>query len=82
MKQKPAHEIKVGGIRATIWANNDKGGSQSFFVCASRTFMLKGEWCQTSIFYNSHLPKLIEVLTKAHQWIALREPTVPEPALA
>lgn len=25
MKLKPVHEIKVGGIRATIWRNENKG---------------------------------------------------------
>ncbi len=81
MKSKPAHEIKVGGVKATIWLN-DGNGAARYTVNTSRSFKAGDDWKQTSSFHKSDLPKLIEALTQAAQWIVLREPTVPEFASA
>ncbi len=79
MKNKPAHEIRNGGIKVTIWPNDDQGKTR-YSVTMSRSYKVGEEWKQTTSFHKSHLPRLIEVLGKAEQWIALREPTVPEQA--
>ena len=81
MNRKPAHEIKIGGVKATIWLNDGKGAARHT-VNTSRSFKAGDEWKQTSSFHNSDLPKLIQALTEAHQWIALREPTAAESATA
>ncbi len=81
MKSKPAHEIKVGGVKATIWLN-DGNGAARHTVNTSRSFKAGEEWRQTHSFHKSDLPKLIDALTQAEQWISLREPTVPESASA
>ncbi len=79
MKNKPAHEIRNGGIKVTIWLNDDQGKTRHS-LNVSRSYKVGEEWKQTTSFHKSHLPKLIEALDQAAQWIALREPTVPEPA--
>lgn len=77
MKNKPAHEIRNGGIKVTIWHNDDQGKPR-FSVNVSRSYKAGEEWKQTTSFNKSHLPRLIEALGHAEQWIALREPTVSE----
>ena len=81
MNGKPTHEIRVGGVKATIWLNDGKGKTR-YTVSTSRSFKAGDEWKQTSSFHKSDLPKLIEALSQAEQWIALREPTVAETATA
>ena len=79
MNSKPAHEIKIGGVKATIWPNKGKGKARHT-VTVSRSYKTGEEWRQTTSFHRSDLSKLIEALTVAEQWIAIREPTVPEPS--
>ena len=81
MKNKPAHEIKVGGIRATIWLNEANGKSH-YSVTVSRIYKAGDEFKQTTSFSRSVLPKLNEAILKAEQWIGQSEPAVPEPAVA
>ena len=81
MNNKPAHEIKVGGIRATIWLNQAKGKSL-YSVTVSRIYKAGDKFQQTTSFSRSVLPKLYEAILKADHWIALREPTVLAPATA
>ena len=81
MNNKPAHEIKVGGIRATIWLNEANGKSH-YSVTVSRIYKAGDKFQQTTSFSRSVLPKLYEAILKADHWIALREPTVHAPATA
>lgn len=75
MNQKPVHEIKVGGIRATIW-RNETNGKTIHNVTVSRIYKAGEKFEQTTSFSRSHLPRLYEAILKADHWIALREPTV------
>lgn len=77
MKNKPAHEIRNGGIKVTIWPNDDQGKTRHS-VTVSRSYKAGEEWKQTTSFHKSHLPKLIEALEQAVQWIAVREPAAAE----
>ncbi len=44
----------------------------------SRRYKAGEEWKQTTNFHKSHLPKLIEALDQAAQWIAIREPSAAD----
>ena len=79
MKQKPVHEIKVGGLKATIWVN-DNNGKPFYNVTASRNYRADDGWKQTTSFNKAHLAKLSEALLRAEQWIALREPAISQPS--
>ncbi len=81
MKSKPAHEIKIDGVKATIWPNDGKGGSR-YTVNTSRSFKVGEQWRQTTSFHKSDLPKLIEVITQAEQWIKLHECNTAENSAA
>ena len=72
MNSKPAHEIRIGAVKATVWPNEGKAGAR-YTVTTSRSFKAGEEWRQTSSYHKSDLPKLIAVLSEAEQWIAGRE---------
>ena len=48
-KQRPAHEIQMGAIRATIWENETTNGIR-FNVTVSRLYKDGEEWKQTDSF--------------------------------
>ena len=76
MNSKPAHEIKNGNFKATIWRNAGKVGKPDFHsVQATRSFKVGDQWRESTSFLKSELPKLIEVLTQAKDWIASAEST-------
>jgi len=72
MNNKPAHEIRNGGVKATIWSN-DKADAIRHTVSLSRSYKAGEEWKQVHSFHKSDLAKLISVLTEAEQWIASHE---------
>ena len=67
-KQKPAHEIRLGRIKATIWANETDSGTRHN-VSISRLFKEGDEWKQTTSFGRDALPLMAKVLDMAHLWI-------------
>lgn len=74
MKQKPAHEIKSGGVKATIWRNDGKGKPRHT-VNVIRSFKTGEAWLQSASFHRSDLPKLIAALTEAEAWMNANEPS-------
>ena len=91
MKNKPAHEIRNGGVKVTIWLNEDQGKTR-YSATVSRSYKAGEEWKQTTSFLKSHLSKLSAALAQAEQWIAEREslprhhrvvkPVVRQPGMA
>ncbi|TLD71481.1 hypothetical protein FEM03_08120 [Phragmitibacter flavus] len=77
MNQKPAHEIRNGSIKATIWLNDSKGKPRHT-VTVNRSFKSGDAWRQSGSFHRSDISKLITTLTEAEAWIALIEPTAAE----
>ena len=77
MKQKPVHEIRIGSIKATIWAN-DANGKVIHNVTFSRSYRAGEDWKKTSSFSRSHLDKLAEAIAEADRWIAEAEPKESE----
>ena len=74
MKQKPVHEIRNGGIKASIWLNVGKDGkSDHHSITISRSYKLGEEWRQTTSFFPADLPRLAEVLAQAGQWVSAQE---------
>ncbi len=48
-KQQPAHEIRMGAIKATIWENQTTAGTRHN-VTVSRIYKDGDEWKQTETF--------------------------------
>jgi len=67
-KQKPAHEIRLGRIKATIWENEtDNGTRHNVTVC--RLYKDGDQWKQTTSFGREDLPLVAKVVDLAHTWI-------------
>ena len=67
-KQRPAHEIRLGRIRAAIWANQNDNGTW-FNVTVSRSYKDGDEWKSSSSFGRDELLTLAKVADLANSWI-------------
>lgn len=67
-KPRPAHEIRLGRIKATIWANpNDNG--MWYNVTLSRSYKEGEEWKSSSSFSRDELLTVGKVADMANSWI-------------
>ena len=68
-RAKPAHTIRFGRIKATIWVNQSPNGPwYSVQVC--RVYKDdRNEWRQTDSFGRDDLPLVCKALDQAHTWI-------------
>lgn len=67
-KQKPAHEIRLGRIKATIWENETEQGTRhNVTVC--RLYKDGDEWKQSASFGRDDLPLVAKAVDMAHTWI-------------
>jgi hypothetical protein len=67
-KQQPAHEIRLGAVKATIWENQTTVGTRHN-VTVSRIYKDGEEWKQTESFGRDDLQLLAKVVDQAHTWI-------------
>lgn len=67
-KSKPVHEIRLGRIRAAIWANNTQNGTKHN-VTVSRLYKDGDDWKDSSSFGRDDLPLVSKVVDQAHTWI-------------
>jgi hypothetical protein len=66
--QQPAHEIRLGRIKATIWENVTENGKR-YNVTLSRLYRDEEEWKQTTSFGRDDLPLVAKVADIVHLWI-------------
>ena len=76
-KQKPAHTIKLGRVKAAIWSNETENGNR-FNVTVTRLYKDGEKWKDSSSFGRDELPLAIKVLDQAHTWI-LEQPAKEAP---
>jgi hypothetical protein len=76
---KPAHEVRVGIIKATIWKNDTPQGSR-FNTTFERTYRDGEEWKSSDSFGRDDLLTLGFVATEALRWIVEQKQT-PAPAV-
>lgn len=67
-KQRPAHEIRLGRIKATIWANHNDNGTW-YNVTLSRTYRDGDEWKSSTSFGRDELLTVAKVADLANSWI-------------
>lgn len=65
---KPAHEIRFGAIKATIWANPTDNGTRHS-VTVTRLYKDGDDWKRTESFGRDDLPLVAKVVDLAHSWI-------------
>ena len=69
-KAKPVQEIRMGKVKAAIWANETEGGSVRHNVTFSRIYKDgDNHWQSTASFGRDELPLLMKVADLAHTWI-------------
>lgn len=66
--QGPVHEIRLGAIKAAIWANETKNGTRHN-VTVSKLYKDDDEWKQTESFGRDDLLLVAKVVDQAHSWI-------------
>ena len=68
-KEKPVHEIRLGRIRAAIWANETENRQVWFNVTVSRLYKDGDQWKDTSTYRRDDLPIVAKVVDMAYAWI-------------
>lgn len=68
-KQKPAHTIRLGSIKAAIWANSTEHGSIRHNVTVCRLYKDGDAWKQSESFGRDDLPAVQLVLQQSYLWI-------------
>ena len=67
-KNKPANEIRLGKVKATIWKNEGENGAR-YNVTISKLYKKGEDWETTSNFSRDDLPLIAKVVDQAHTWI-------------
>lgn len=67
-KTKPVHEIRLGAIKAAIWANDTQAGIRHN-VTFTRLYKDGEEWRSSDSFGRDDLPVVAKVADMAHTWI-------------
>ncbi|MBX9583521.1 MAG: hypothetical protein K2X87_24735, partial [Gemmataceae bacterium] len=71
---KPVHEIRLGRVRAAVWAND---GSHGPFLTVTLSRLYKdesGKWADAQSFDRDDLPLVAKVADRAHTWIHEHRP--------
>ncbi len=70
VRMKPVHEVRLGRIKAAIWANQTENGIRHN-VTVRRLYKRDGstEWGQSDSFGRDDLPLVGEVVRAAWTWI-------------
>lgn len=68
-KTKPAHEVRLGRIKATVWANEIYQGGTAYAVQIVRLYKEDDQWRDTTSFNRGDLPLVAKVADLAHTWI-------------
>ena len=67
-KQRPAQEIRLGRIKATIWANQADNGTW-YNVTLSRSYKDGDDWKSSGSFGRDDLLVVAKVADLANSWI-------------
>ena len=66
--EKPAHEVRLGSVKAAIW-KNDTGNGVRYNTTFSRLYREENEWKSTGSFGRDDLLVLAKVADLAHSWV-------------
>lgn len=66
---KPIHEIRLGTIRASIWANLSRDRRTYFNVTVTRLYRDGEQWKDSPSFGRDDLPVVGKVVDLAYAWI-------------
>ena len=66
--EKPAHEIRLARIKASLWANRSENGMR-FNVTVCRLYRDGDAWKTSDSFGRDELPLVIKALDMAYTWM-------------
>lgn len=69
----PVHEVRIGLVRAAIWANRGKDATR-YVVTFERRYRHGEEWNTATSFGPEDLLTLAKVADEAHSWITRQGP--------
>lgn len=78
-KPRPVHEVRLGRVKAAIWANETEHGLR-YSVSVCRVYKDQGQkWRTTDGFGRDDLLVLAKVVDLAHTWVCenVNGPEVP-----
>ena len=83
MSNRSVHEIRLGLVKAVIWANQTDAGVRHQ-ISVARLYKDGDEWATSETFGRDDLPLLAKVADMAHTWIFTQTksqngPSKPEP---
>jgi hypothetical protein len=67
---RPAHEVRIGRIRASVWRNHSDQHGAWYSVSITRSFKQGDQWRSASTFGKDDLLVVAEVSRLAFHWIA------------
>lgn len=86
-RSKPAHQERLGNVKAVVWKNKTSFGDM-YSVTVARIYKSGEEWKESHSFGKDELLVLAKVIDRAHTWICeakdsraksgLRMPKKPE----
>ena len=65
---RPVHQVRIGRIRAAIWANQGKNGTRHN-VTFERSYREDARWKSSNSFGRDDLLVLAKLADQAHSWI-------------
>ncbi|MBX3412386.1 MAG: hypothetical protein KF708_06845 [Pirellulales bacterium] len=67
-KVRPVHDVRLGRIKAAIWANGTENGTR-YNVTFTRIYKDGDQWKDSTSFGRDDLPLVAKVADLAHSWI-------------
>ena len=68
-KKQPAHEIKLGKLRVTIWENETEAQDVWFTAVLTRLYKTGNVWKESSTLKHEDLPVAMKAMDLAFRWI-------------
>jgi hypothetical protein len=72
---KPAHEIRINGVRATIWKNDTEKGPR-YNTTFARSYLDGKEWKTSDAFGRDDLLVVAHIATECYRWINSQRPAI------
>lgn len=78
-KAKPVHEVRIGTLKAAVWAKTNEQGRTRYDVSFCRIFKRKNGtgWEYSEYFNRDELPLLAKVIDQAHDWVVSQKQSAP-----
>ena len=68
-KKQPAHEVKLGRIRVTVWANETEDHDVWFNAVVTRLYKSGNSWKETTTLRHDDMPVAMKAIDMAYTWI-------------